>query len=146
MIREALSSEIESISKIEISSFATPWGKSLFLSALNSREKKIFVDEEDNAVAGFIVVETVLDEAHITDLAVADGYRRKGIAGNLVKKVLDFARGLKVKSVFLEVRERNEAAINLYRKFGFTEIARRKGYYSRANEDALILKLSLIYM
>jgi ribosomal-protein-alanine N-acetyltransferase len=143
VIRPAATSDIPGIIEIEKSSYAEPWQESLFVEALGACGKYLFVDEEHNDVAGYIVFEPVLDEGHVTNLAVSDKYRRMGIATGLLNKALDIAKGLKIGSIFLEVRESNVAAKKLYSKFGFKEIGRRKSYYHKTNEDALVLNLKV---
>jgi ribosomal-protein-alanine N-acetyltransferase len=141
VIRPAAEPDIPRIVEIERSSYADPWKENLFIEALGAGGKYLFVDEQRDELAGYVVFEPVLDEGHITNLAVDKKYRGKGIATGLLNKVLDLAEELNVKSMFLEVKESNEAAKKLYSKFGFKQIGRRKGYYSAVNEDALILKL-----
>jgi len=136
VIKKAVKSDIQKIIEIERSSFIDPWNEQLFKDALDS----IFVFEKDRSLAGYIVFESVLDEGHITNLAVAQGYQRQGVASKLIEHVLDIAKGLKIKQIFLEVRQSNEAAKKLYQKFGFKEIGKRKGYYPNAKEDAIIYR------
>jgi ribosomal-protein-alanine N-acetyltransferase len=142
VIRKAVRSDIPKVMEIEKSLFSDPWDERLFLDALDSEGKHFFVSMLDD-LAGYVIFEIVLDEGHITNLAVAPGRQRKGIATQLVGKVVDLAKGLKMREIFLEVRQSNEAAKGLYSKFGFREIGRRKAYYPRANEDALVLSLKL---
>jgi [ribosomal protein S18]-alanine N-acetyltransferase len=141
VIRPAAEPDIPRIVEIERSSYADPWKENLFTGALGADGKYLFVDEQRKELAGYVVFEPVLDEGHITNLAVDKKYRGRGIATGLLNKVLDLAEELNVKSIFLEVKESNEAAKKLYSKFGFKQIARRKSYYSAVNEDALILRL-----
>ena len=143
MIRKAILADIPQIAEIERSSFVDPWDISLFHDALASKDKSVLVMETEGRIAGYVIMEVVLDEAHITDLAVGKSFRREGKAEALVKKVLDLASDSNVKSVLLEVREKNEAAIGLYRKFGFKELSRRKAYYQKTNEDAIVLRLEI---
>ena len=128
--------------EIEAASFAHPWQESLFIDVLSASGKYFFVNEMDGKPVGYIILETVLDEGHITDLAVDEKYRNKGIGKELIEKVMGLARELKISSIFLEVRESNEAAKALYQKLGFKQTGKRKGYYPR-NEDALAFKLTL---
>ena len=139
MIRRATKQDIPKIVEIEKVSFSDPWDKQLFLDAIDSENKYLMVAEHGGEIEGYIVLEKVLDEGHITDLAVGGKYRKKGVASELVNDALALARGMDIKEIFLEVRETNEAAKKLYSKFGFREIGRRKGYYPKANEDALVL-------
>ena len=122
--------------EIETASFAHPWEESLFIDILSTNGKYFFVYESDRKPVAYIIFETVLDEGHITDLAVSEKYRNKGIGKELIEKTLDLAKGSKIKSIFLEVRESNEAARRLYQKLGFKLLGKRKGYYPK-NEDAL---------
>ncbi len=141
MIRPAAEPDIPRILEIERSSYADPWEENLFTEVLGAGGKYFFVDEGQSGLTGYVVFEPVLDEGHITNLAVDKKHRGRGIATGLLNKVLDLAEELNVRSIFLEVRGSNEAARKLYSKFGFEQIAKRKGYYSAANEDALILRL-----
>ena len=141
MIRRATKQDIPKIVEIEKVSFSDPWDKQLFLDAIDSENKYLMVAEHGGEIEGYIVLEKVLDEGHITDLAVGGKYRKMGVASELVNDALALARGMDIKEIFLEVRGSNEAAKKLYSKFGFREIGKRKGYYPKANEDALVLKL-----
>jgi len=141
VIRRAGKQDIPSIIEIEKVSFSDPWDKKLFLDAIDSENKYLMVADLGGKIEGYIVLEKVLDEGHITDLAVGGEYRKKGVASELVNDALALARGMDIKEIFLEVRESNEAAKKLYSKFGFREIGKRKGYYPKANETALVLSL-----
>jgi len=141
VIRHAAKSDIPEIAEIEKVSFSDPWDKQLFLDAIDSEDKYLIIAEGGKEIEGYVVFEKVLDEGHITNLAVAAKHRKKGIATGLVSNVLDLAKHLGIKEIFLEVRESNEAAKSLYSKFGFREIGRRKGYYPKAGESALVLSL-----
>lgn len=139
MIRKAAKPDLPDIIEIENASFSDPWDKGLFLDAIGSKDKHFLVDAIGGKPAGYVIFEKVFDEGHITNLAVGKGNRRQGIASRLIRSALDLARRENVREVFLEVRESNREAISLYLKFGFSEIGRRKKYYPKANEDALIL-------
>jgi ribosomal-protein-alanine N-acetyltransferase len=142
VIRSAKNSDIPAILEIERALFSDPWEEQLFNEAIKDH-KDFFVSIEQNKITGYIIFEKVLDEGHITNLAVSKEYQRKGLASELINKILDLARQQKIKQVFLEVRESNEAARKLYLKFGFLEIGKRKAYYNKTNENAIILKLDL---
>ena len=141
MIKKATKYDIARIVEIEKDSFPDPWEEQLFRGTLDSRDKYFFVDAMGNDIAGYAIFEKVFDEGHITNLAVSKHYRRKGVATRLVNKMLDLAKGMGIKEIFLEVSESNEAARKLYSKFGFAKVSKRKGYYQGTNEDALILHL-----
>ena len=143
MIEKASGTDIPKILEIEKHLFSDPWDKALFEAAVDAEDKYFFVEKQNGETAGYIIFERVLDEGHITNLAVSKDDQRRGIASKLVNHVLDIAKGSGIKEIFLEVRHSNEAAIKLYNKFGFAAIGRRKGYYQKANDDALVLKLDL---
>ena len=95
--------------------------------------------EYDGAVAGYIGMMCVLDEGYISNVAVSPDYRRKGIGRLLVSEMLSRAEKKKLSFATLEVREHNESAIALYASAGFSPVGRRKNYYERPREDALLM-------
>jgi [ribosomal protein S18]-alanine N-acetyltransferase len=98
------------------------------------------VAEENGKVSGLIVFRIVADEAEILNLAVEPRRRRQGIASRLIEDAFAACKAAGVGTIFLEVRESNEAARNLYARMGFTENTRRPQYYRRPLEDALVLR------
>lgn len=98
------------------------------------------------AMAGFIMSRLAADEAEILSVAVARGWRGRGVARELLKRNLGRLAGLGVRTVFLEVDENNAAAISLYSRVGFSEISRRPNYYPTATGPAaaaLVLRRDL---
>jgi ribosomal-protein-alanine acetyltransferase len=98
----------------------------------------------DSAVQGFVLVRALADEMEILNLAVDPNAHRQGIGGRLVQQAIEEVRRAGVKRVYLEVRESNAAARAFYSNAGFTELRRRKNYYSQPVEDALVLVLHFI--
>jgi [ribosomal protein S18]-alanine N-acetyltransferase len=143
VIQKAAISDLSEILDIEKESYHKPWNEDLFMKALDSSDKTIFVSRTMGKISGYVVFEHVADEGHITNIAVAKSFRRKGIASELIGKAVTYARDLNVVSMFLEVRESNDAAKHLYNKFGFREIGKRKDYYSSPNDNAIIFQLKL---
>jgi len=90
-------------------------------------------------IAGFAGVWLMVDEAHITNIAVAQDCRRKGIGELLLIATIDMARELKANMMTLEVRVSNVAAQSLYSKYGFENMGTRRGYYLDNKEDAIIM-------
>jgi ribosomal-protein-alanine N-acetyltransferase len=95
-------------------------------------------------VQGFVLVRALADEMEILNLAVDPNAHRQGIGGRLVQQAIEEVRRAGVKRVYLEVRESNAAARAFYSNAGFTELRRRKNYYSQPVEDALLLVLHFI--
>jgi ribosomal-protein-alanine N-acetyltransferase len=90
-------------------------------------------------IVGFSGIWLMVDEAHVTNIAVAQEYRRRGIGELLLLATIGLARELKASSMTLEVRASNIAAQNLYSKYGFTKMGVRRGYYLDNKEDAIIM-------
>ena len=95
----------------------------------------------DSDIIGYIVFRIVYGEVHIFNLATHPAFRRRGAAQSLLHHVLNFAYTQGGIIYFLEARARNQAAINLYKKMGFTPWAIRRRYYVDTGEDALIMRL-----
>jgi ribosomal-protein-alanine N-acetyltransferase len=89
-----------------------------------------------------IVVWLIVEEAHVATIATHPDFRRKGIAKRLLAHALRKLMEQGARSSFLEVRESNRAAQELYRKFGYEETGRRRRYYKDNDEDAILMNLS----
>lgn len=143
-VRAATARDLDAVVAIENASFADPWSRDAFEHALGGSDVhfEVAIDAAGD-VAGYVVAWTVTDEAEIANLAVTPGARRAGIAAMLLDHVLVSARALAVTTVHLEVRESNAPARALYARFGFLEVGRRRAYYRKPIEDALVLRLIL---
>ncbi len=136
-------SDIDSVLWVEESSFRTPWSRQLFEEEFKSPERShYFVAKVDDHVVGYMGFWLIQDEAHITNLAVHPGFRRHHIGEQLLQTTMIYAYALGARRATLEVRISNEPAKKLYQKYGFNNIAIRKGYYSDNREDALIMWLN----
>lgn len=120
---------------------SAPWSEQAFRNELNHPHGYFVVARLDNKVVGYGGVWMVIDEAHITTVAVSDEFRRRGIGKEIVTYLLDEARKRGMTCSTLEVRAGNTAAITLYRNLGFESTATRKGYYPDNKEDALVMWL-----
>ncbi|MGB7439813.1 MAG: ribosomal protein S18-alanine N-acetyltransferase [Coleofasciculaceae cyanobacterium] len=102
-----------------------------------------FLDQEPISPSSFLLglgcYWSILEEAHITIIAVHPNYRRQGLGQLLLYSLLEDARNRKLEMATLEVKPSNQAALSLYQKFGFTTAGRRRRYYQDTGEDALIL-------
>lgn len=141
-IREMQLDDLEEVLQIEEATFSIPWTMNGFFTYL-IREDALFLSAvEDGAVVGYIGLITAGPEADITNVAVKESVRKKGVGKQLVKEMLRQAEKRGVEDVFLEVRVGNDPAIRLYRSFGFEEVGVRKDYYEKPREDAYIMKYS----
>ncbi|URZ15058.1 ribosomal protein S18-alanine N-acetyltransferase [Clostridium felsineum] len=131
--------DIDSIIAIENLCFPTPWTKESMEGELNNKFAKYLVIKKDNVVIGYGGLWLIIDEGHITNIAVHPEFRGIGIGNLIVKELIKLCSIRNINSMTLEVRVSNIVAQNLYKKFGFKEEGIRKKYYSDNNEDALIM-------
>ena len=94
-------------------------------------------------VAGIFTGLMIVDEFQIDNVAVADGWRQKGIATKLLRTALEIAKKKKMANAILEVRATNFSALKLYQQQGFIVTGRRKNYYQNPSDDALLMLLNL---
>lgn len=133
-------SHVDDVIIIENLSFKTPWSKEAFLTELTRNECASYkVLMINNRVVSYGGMWVVLDEAHITNIAVHPEYRGIGLGNIIVEELIIEANRRNISAMTLEVRMNNMAAINLYKKYGFTEAAVRKKYYQDTGEDAIIM-------
>lgn len=139
--RDFTDADVDAIVALEAESFTNPWSRDTLVWELrNSDVTRVYVlRDDDERVAAFCVCWVIFDELHINTLAVAPGARRQGLGSVLMRSAMaDAARGGATRAT-LEVRASNAAALGLYQRLGFTIAARRPGYYSKPDEDGLIL-------
>lgn len=140
VVRPMTIEDLDGVMSVEFDSFLTPWSRSAFEEELaQNRLARYLVAEENGTVIGYAGTWLVINEAHVTNVAVSGQRRRQGIGRLLMEKLMDLARENGMESMTLEVRVSNEAARMLYQQMGFVEAGLRKNYYSETKEDALIL-------
>jgi len=132
-------SHIEGIIEIETLCFAVPWSKNAFLQEIDNEIAYYIVARDGQDIVGYGGMWLILDEAHITNVAVTPQRQREGIANQIVAGLIAKADACQITSMTLEVRVSNARAIHLYKKFGFQDAAIRKDYYEDNHEDALIM-------
>jgi ribosomal-protein-alanine N-acetyltransferase len=136
MVRE----DIKYIVEIEKLSFSTPWSSAAFLSELQHPEQTVyFVARVRGQVVGYVGMWIIMDEGHITNIAIHPNYRGKGIGTRLLSFLFAVSRQRGIGSQTLEVRRTNIRAQKLYRRMGFVASGVRPGYYRDNNEDAIIM-------
>lgn len=136
--------DIDQILTIEHKSFATPWSRDAFDNELTLNQYAVYVViEADGQVVGYCGMWLIVDEAHITNIAVLPEYRGQKLGERLLQRVMDLAREKGAKSMTLEVRVSNMVAQNLYRKLGFTNGGIRKNYYTDNQEDGLVMWVNI---
>jgi len=136
--------DIPAISEIERATFSDPWSARSFRDALEHPAVYFgCARSDDGNVLGYVVAWFVADEGEIANLAVAPEGWGGGIGRALLDAALTEAERRRIEAVYLEVRDSNERARRLYQSRGFEEVGRRKGYYRRPVEDAIVLRRTL---
>jgi [ribosomal protein S18]-alanine N-acetyltransferase len=139
-VREATDADIDTISAIEKASFSDPWPRGGFEPLVRAPHCLFLVAEEKpGELSGYSVARWVEDEAELLNIAVADELRGRGIGGRILDYLMAALEKKGIRHIFLEVRDSNVAARELYRSRGFRELSRRTGYYRRPTEDAIVL-------
>ena len=144
-IRKMTLEDIRAVVELDQISFSLPWPERSFRFELTDNPaSRCWVAEADGRVVGMLVAWLFVDEAHIATIATHPDYRRQGIARKLLTYALQSALREGAESSFLEVRESNVPAQDMYRKFGYVEVGRRKRYYRDNDEDAILMNLEKI--
>jgi ribosomal-protein-alanine N-acetyltransferase len=133
--------DIDEILNISSLSFSISWSKNSYMQELTNPIARYFVAKINNKVVGFSGTWIILDEAHITNIAIDPNYRRQGIASKLLEELLHYCKIQGCAAYTLEVRSSNKAAKALYEKYNFKQDGIRKGYYEDNKEDAILMWL-----
>ena len=140
-IQRMQKSDVDNVINIEEKAYGEHhWSKESFLNELSNDLARYYAafDLYGNLV-GYAGCWQILEEVHITNIAVSPDFRRQKIGERLLRQIIDDCYKNKAKYITLEVRVSNNAAIKLYEKYGFKSLGTRKGYYQNNNEDALIM-------
>ena len=138
-IREMLPDDLVQVAEIEKQCFSEPWSREGFAASLKSTDTLYLTALEEEQVIGYCGLLRSFEEADITNVAVGEDRRNQGIAGRLLKKLMEQGHGLGIERFTLEVRVSNLAAIHLYESLGFEAAGIRRRFYSKPTEDALIM-------
>lgn len=139
-------SDVDEVHALECSVFPHPWRRANFTESLASGYDAWTVRDANGALAGYYLLMYAVDEAHLLDVAVCAARQGQGLGRHLLDCIGARARGQGMLSVLLEVRPSNERALAVYRRYGYREIGRRKGYYpahAGQREDAIVMRIDL---
>jgi [ribosomal protein S18]-alanine N-acetyltransferase len=137
--------DIDDVCQIEKESFTTPWSEGAFRNELvNNHFAHYVIMECDGGVAGYGGLWMIMEEAHVTNIAVRAAFRGRKLGEKLLRELQRTAVVLGAQKMTLEVRVSNLIAQSLYQKLGFYAVGTRRGYYSDNNEDALIMWVDLV--
>lgn len=130
--------DIAAISQMEREYFGQPWSESSIATYAEKGNTIFVVARRGSDVVGYIAILCIMDEGNLVSIAVHENCREMGIATELLDIAYERALARGVAKIHLEVRESNEAAIRMYEKEGFAEVGRRRGFYSKPAEDAIL--------
>ena len=131
--------DIPALAALERACFPEGADEAMLERFLSDGRHRLLLAEEDGTLLGYAWYEYVLDEGYVGSVAVAAEHRRRGVGRLLVEDMLSDARALRLAFLTLEVRESNIPARRLYEKAGFRDAGRRKNYYERPREDAVLM-------
>lgn len=139
-VREMDLDDLNAVMDIEKICFTTPWAKESFEREIRDNQlAKYLVIEDNDKIVGYGGMWIIIDEGHITNIAIHKDFRNRKLGSLLVKSMIEYAENLGIHRMTLEVRESNMAAQGLYSKFGFKPCGKRPKYYGDNNEDAIIM-------
>jgi ribosomal-protein-alanine N-acetyltransferase len=135
--------DVDEVHALECSVFPHPWSRANFSDSIHAGYDAWLLRDPQGALAGYFLLMYALDEAHLLDVAVAGERQGTGLGRYLLDTLCARAKEMGAESVLLEVRPSNERALAVYRRYGFAEIGRRKGYYPAhegKREDAIVMR------
>lgn len=145
IVRQMRDSDIEAVVSLESEIFPDAWPAESFRESMDASDGGGLIVESRNGPArkllAYACYYSAAGETHVTNLAVAPDYRRRGIANKILASLNEKAKTSLSDAIFLEVRASNGPAIKLYESRGFQELYRRKNYYHDPREDAVVFVL-----
>jgi [ribosomal protein S18]-alanine N-acetyltransferase len=145
-LRPMVVGDVDEVHALECSVFPHPWSRANFMDSLASGYDAWVLREPAGALAGYFLLMYAVDEAHLLDVAVAAPLHGRGVGRYLMDRIAARARAQRMASILLEVRPSNMRALEVYRRYGYEEIGRRKGYYPAhegRREDAIVMRYVL---
>lgn len=132
--------DVAAVAALEGENFSRPWSYDAFLKTLSDENYIVIIAKDTDALLGYCVLLCTGEEADITNVCTAPMARGKGVATGMMTALMEAGKSRGVTEFFLEVREGNTPARNLYTKLGFEEIGLRKNYYEEPREHAVLMK------
>lgn len=139
MIREMSVDDVGAVAELEACIFSMPWSAQGFADALCREDVLFLVAYEGESLLGYVGVYCTADEGEITNVAVAQSARRRGVGSALLETLIHALAGRGITRIVLEVRVSNETAICLYEQKGFAVVGTRKNFYEKPTEDAYVM-------
>lgn len=139
VIRDMVQADVEQVAKTEQENFSAPWGEEAFLERITNKNAYYLVAEDEGNIIGTCGLRNIVGEGEITNVVVTRHNRNKGIAYEMLCKLIEVGGQAGIKAYTLEVRESNVGAIHLYEKLGFAAEGKRRNFYQDPQEDAVIM-------
>jgi ribosomal-protein-alanine N-acetyltransferase len=139
-------SDLDDVVELEQTVYPHPWSRANFDDSLASGYQAWVLRDTTGELLGYFLLMAIVDEAHLLNLAVSAVRQGQGLGRLLLNQAVACARGLGMESVLLEVRPSNTRALEIYQRYGFQQIGRRKAYYPAANqqrEDAIVMRFGI---
>lgn len=143
IVRQAQAGDLLAMLAVEREGMSPPWSAGQLESELCHPASRVFIAELDGSCAGYIAFRVSFPEAEMLRLVVSPVQRHKGVGGNLMRSGLHTLAESGLTVCFLEVRQSNEVARALYRRFGFIRIGKRPGYYRDPREEAVVMQCDM---
>jgi [ribosomal protein S18]-alanine N-acetyltransferase len=140
VIREMRAGDLDRVTALEQAVFPSPWTDEMFIHELDKGDRALYLLAERGArLLGYIGAQLFGNEVHITNMAVDEELRRRGLGSALLINMARRGAAGGARWLTLEVRESNSEARLFYRLFGFDEVGIRRGYYVESGEDAVVM-------
>jgi ribosomal-protein-alanine N-acetyltransferase len=147
VLRPMVVADVDEVYALEQSVFPHPWSRGNFMDSLASGyDAWVLREPDEGALAGYFLLMYAVDEAHLLDVAVCGARHGSGLGRFLLDRIAARARAMGMGSILLEVRPSNVRAMQVYERYGYTQIGRRKGYYPAhegRREDAIVMRYAL---
>ena len=137
--------DLDEVVRAEAQIYPYPWTLGNFADSLRSGYSSWVLRDAGHVLQAYGIIMLALDEAHLLNLSVARECQRQGLGWRTLDWLADVARGYGARTMLLEVRPSNPAAIRLYDRYGFQRIGVRRGYYPALDgrEDAVVMRVTL---
>jgi ribosomal-protein-alanine N-acetyltransferase len=146
-LRPMVAADIDEVYALEQRVFPHPWSRGNFVDSLASGyDAWVLREPGEGPLAGYFLLMYAVDEAHLLDVAVCGERQGTGLGRYLLDRIAARARAMGMGSILLEVRPSNERALQVYERYGYAQIGRRKGYYPAhegQREDAIVMRFVL---
>ena len=140
VLRRMTISDVPAVHRLEEAIFSMPWSEKDFVYEMTENKvARYLVIEEAGEIIAFAGAHIILDQAHVTNIAVRQDCRGRGLGRMITYALMQYASSLGAEYLTLEVRQSNVKAQNLYKSLGFVKVNVRKRYYEDTGEDAWLM-------